>query len=213
MRRLSFLCLHRSLQVIWEAVLGYARSANVPPSGLAAALPVLATIARRRLVQLPIGFHRLWDLPLFSSAPTQGAVEFAAAAVRSGQDSAVLDAASWQPGMVEWLRSASSVLPPSCMADVVAAILKLPDELATSHSADGDADEGGEGSNSADDAPSLAVLPAREESCWWQWWQQDALLFAQLAGLVRGGWCVVRLGWGWGLGSWGCEKGNAPSSL
>ncbi|KAL4452130.1 hypothetical protein ABPG75_007792 [Micractinium tetrahymenae] len=176
---------------VWHAVLGYAKSANVPPAGLAAALPVLATIARRRLVQLPPGFHKLWGLALRGSAPTQGAVGFAAAAIRSGQDSAVVDAASWQPETLEWLRSAPPALPPSCMVDVVAAILKLPEDEqpAASSSAGGGGPQGGgagSGSGSGDDAPSLGVLAAREEGRWWQWWQEDVLLSAQLASLVRG---------------------------
>lgn len=169
-------------------MLGYARSANVAPAGLAAALPALATIARRRLVQLPPGFHKLWGLPLRDSDPTQGAVEFAAAAIRSGQDSAVVDGASWQPGMLEWLRSASAALPPSCMVDMVAAILKLPDGEQPVGSKAGDGPEGdGTSGSGGDDAPSLGVLPAREEACWWQWWQEDVVLSAQLATLVRGG--------------------------
>lgn len=184
---LTSTCRICTLQIIWEAVLGYAKAANVPQAGLAAALPVLATIAGRRLVQLPPGFRRLWGLPLRGFAPTQGTLEFTAAAIRSGQDSAVVDAASWQPDMLEWLRSATPAMPPKCMVDVLVAILKLPDEEqpATDRSTSGPAPQDCPGSSS-DDAPSLGVLSAQGEGRWWQWWQEDAPLSAQLAGLAQG---------------------------
>jgi hypothetical protein len=162
---------------VWDATLGYARSANVRTAGAAAALPVLATIARRRLVQLPQGFHRFWGLPLLGGDASPGALDFAAAAVRSGQDAEV-DAASWHPALLAWLQAAPAAADPNSVAAVVAALLKLPQY------------EGGGGScrssSGPDDAPSLGPLTAADGERWWQWWQEDAALPGQLAALIRG---------------------------
>lgn len=212
-------------------MLGYAKSANVPAAGLAAALPVLATIARRRLVQLPPGFHRLWGVPLLSGPASPAALDFAAAAITSGQGDAAIDAASWQPEVLSWLQGAPPAAAPSSVAAVVAALLNLPEEAASNSSSSGTASgylaqqpgsppggppgggSGGGGiaggsavvAGSEDVAPSLGVLgPAGDADSWWHWWQEDAHLSAQLAGVVRGGLlragCAKAGGWGWGQG-------------
>lgn len=169
------------LQAIWSAALGYAKSANVPPASFAAALPVLATIARRRLAgQLPPGFHKLWGLPLLQQIPSPAALDFVAAAVVSGADTAV-DATSWQPDVLQWLRSAAAATAPGSLVMTVAAVLRLPLDACGSSG-------GGSGSGSlaSEDAPSLGRLPADADCSWWQWWQEDVALSAQVAGLIRG---------------------------
>jgi hypothetical protein len=173
LRCTAFLLL---VQTVWAAVLGYAKSANVPPASFAAALPVLATSARRQLAQPPPGFHRLWGLQLLQQSPSRASLDFATAAVLSGRDIA-LDSGSWQPEFLSWLHTAPGAAEPGSIVEAVAAILKLPlpsDGAPCSSS-----------SGSIDEAPSLGRLSADADR-WWQWWQEDSALSAQIAGLIRG---------------------------
>lgn len=176
-------------QAIWSAVLGYAKSANVPAASFPAALAVLTTLAQRRLVQLLPGFHKLWGLPLLDQLPTQAGLEFVAAAVAAGQDAAV-DSALWQPSMLQWLRAAASSAAPSSIVAAAAAVLRMVAGPATAE--DGAAACGGSGgcgsggSDASDDTPSLGRLPSGAD-LWWQWWQKDAALSTRVAALIRGG--------------------------
>ncbi|PSC71129.1 serine threonine-kinase ATM isoform X1 [Micractinium conductrix] len=170
---------------VWEAALGYAKSANVQASGAAAALAVLAVVARRRLVQLPPGFHRFWGLPLLAGDASQAALEFAAAAVRSGQDAEV-DAASWHPALLTWLGAAPPAAAPDAAAAVLAALLRLSQLEGDTPGSREDSSGSDGGGGGPDDAPSLGVLRASDGERWWQWWQEDAALPRQLAALVRG---------------------------
>lgn len=184
-------------------MLGYARSANVPAASFTAALPVLATVARRRLAgQLPPGFHRLWGLPLLDQLPTPAALDLAEAAALSGADAAV-DAAAWQPGLLQWLRSAAPASAAGSLVAVVAAVLRLPPDIGGAGSGGGSGGGSSWGSGtSAEDAPSLSRLSADADCSWWQWWQEDAALSAQLAGLIRGASQP-------GVAGWGCLPGHA----
>jgi hypothetical protein len=173
-------------QTVWAAVLGYAKSANVPPASFAAALPVLATSVRRQLAQPPPGFHRLWGLQLLQQSPSRAALDFSTAAVLSGRDIA-LDSGSWQPKFLSWLHTAPGGAEPGSIVEAVAAILKLS---LPSGSAPGSSSSGGSGGisgsgGSSEDAPSLGRLSVDADR-WWQWWQEDSVLSAQIAGLIRG---------------------------
>lgn len=184
-------------QVIWSAVLGYAKSANIPAASFSAALPVLATIAHRRLAQLPPGFHKLWGLALLDQLPTPAGLELVAAAVAAGQDAAV-DGASWQPGMLQWLRSAASAAAPGSIVAATAAVLRMADggsAARTAAEACGSTSGscGGSGSGADEDTPSLGRLPPHTD-LWWHWWQEDVALSAQLAALIRGKLLLLPLG-------------------
>ena len=174
-------------QAIWQAVLGYVKAPHVPPASFTAALPLLATIARKRLAQLPPGFHKLWGLPLLEQAPSPAVLDFATAAVASGQGAAI-DSATWQPALLHWLRTAAAVTAPSSVSAAVAAVLKLPDGGSSGGGSSSSDDSGGgdSGDGAAEDAPSLGTLRPGAEDRWWHWWQEDASLSAQIAGLIRG---------------------------
>lgn len=170
-------------------MLGYAKSANVPAASFPAALAVLATLAQRRLVQLPPGFHKLWNLPLLDQLPSPAGLEFVAAAVAAGQDAAV-DSASWQPAMLQWLRSAASSAAPDSIVEGAAAVLRMagsPATAAAGAAGCGGGGGGGSGSSSeaSEDTPSLGRLPPHAD-LWWQWWQEDAHLSTRVAALIRG---------------------------
>ena len=172
-------------------MLGYAKSSNVPPAAFAAALPVLATIARRRLVTLPPGFHVMWGLPLMQHSPTAATVDFLAAAVQSGQDSAT-DGAGWQGDLLAWLRTAAPAeVAPAAIAASVTAILKLSSgEEAGDSSGSGSCGGGNSGCDfdAIDATISLTSLGYGSSGYdrWWHWWQEDGEFSRQLAGIIRG---------------------------
>lgn len=154
----------------------------MPAASFPPALAVLSTLAQRRLVQLPPGFHKLWGLPLLDQLPTPAALEFVAAAVGAGQDAAV-DSALWQPGMLQWLRSAASSAASDSIVVAAAAVLRMAAAHAAASSAAREC--GSSGSRASEDTPSLGRLPPTAD-LWWQWWQEDAALSARLAALIRG---------------------------
>lgn len=143
---------------------------------------MLSTLAQRRLVQLPPGFHKLWGLPLLDQLPTQAALEFVAAAVGAGQDAAV-DSALWQPGMLQWLRSAASSAASDSIVVAAAAVLRMVDAPTAGSSAVREC--GSSGSGASEDTPSLGRLPPAAY-LWWHWWQEDTALSARVAALIRG---------------------------
>jgi hypothetical protein len=170
------------LQAVWEGVMGYAKAPNVHPASFAAALPVLATLARRRLVQVPPGFHKLWGLPLLQQIPSPAGLDFLTAAALSGRDVAI-DGSAWQPAFLQWLRAAPGAAAPAGLAAAIAAVLRLPELPGCKIDAGtGRRRDNSSGSNAS---PSLSRMPAEGEG-WWHWWHDDSTLAAQLAGLIRG---------------------------
>ncbi|KAL4857208.1 Serine/threonine-protein kinase ATM [Chlorella vulgaris] len=167
---------------VWEGVMGYAKAPNVHPASFAAALPVLGTLARRRLVQVPPGFHKLWGLPLLQQIPSPAGLDFLTAAALSGRDAAI-DGSAWQPAFLQWLRAAPGAAAPAGLAAAIAAVLRLPELPGCKIDAGtGRRRDNSSGSNAS---PSLSRMPAEGEG-WWHWWHDDSTLAAQLAGLIRG---------------------------